>query len=166
MLADRDCLVTFAAVVLCSDRGVQAHKMGYDYGGIAHLTAKGAAGQTGLSKVAAGRALRRLEAAGLIVSGGGGDAWRASAGTFAGDGDGSPEPGQDIASDTAGNETEIAEIAEDRPLPPPVAALMDRFGLTQADVLALAMGGPAGDIGIPGEVYVGGRRVPGGRCPG
>jgi hypothetical protein len=44
VLADRDCLVAFAAVVLCADRGVRAHKMGYDYGGIAHLTAKGAAG--------------------------------------------------------------------------------------------------------------------------
>ena len=42
VLADRDCLVAFAAVVLCSDRGVEAHKMGYVYGGIAHLTAKGA----------------------------------------------------------------------------------------------------------------------------
>jgi hypothetical protein len=50
VLADRDCLVVFAAVVLCSDRGVEAHKMGYDYGGIAHLTAKGAAGRTGLSQ--------------------------------------------------------------------------------------------------------------------
>jgi hypothetical protein len=47
VLADRDCLVVFAAVVLCSDRGVEAHKMGYDYGGIAHLTAKGAAGRDG-----------------------------------------------------------------------------------------------------------------------
>ena len=54
MLSDRDCLVAFAAVVLCSDRGVEAHKMGYDHGGIAHLTAKGAAGQTGLSQAAAG----------------------------------------------------------------------------------------------------------------
>jgi hypothetical protein len=45
VLADRDCLVAFAAVVvLCSDRGVEAHTMGYDHGGIAHLTAKGAAG--------------------------------------------------------------------------------------------------------------------------
>jgi hypothetical protein len=43
VLADRDCLVVFAAVVLCSDRGVEAHKMGYDHGGIVHLTAKGAA---------------------------------------------------------------------------------------------------------------------------
>lgn len=61
VLADRDCLVAFAAVVLCSDRGVQAHTMGYAHGGIAHLTAKGASGRTGLSKAAAGRALRRLE---------------------------------------------------------------------------------------------------------
>jgi hypothetical protein len=38
VLADRDCLVAFAAVVLYSDRGVEAHEMGYDYGGIAHLT--------------------------------------------------------------------------------------------------------------------------------
>jgi hypothetical protein len=44
VLADRDCLVVFAAVVLCSDRGVEAHTMDYDYGGIAHLTAKGARG--------------------------------------------------------------------------------------------------------------------------
>ena len=94
VLADRDCLVTFAAVVLCSDRGVQAHKMGYDYGGIAHLTAKGAAGQTGLSQAASGRTLRRLEEAGLIIVGGGDhDAWRTSAGIFAGGGDASPEPG-------------------------------------------------------------------------
>jgi hypothetical protein len=75
VLADRGCLVVFAAAVLCSDRGVEAHKMGYDYGGIAHLTAKGrgradAAGQTRLSKAAAGRALRRLEEAGLIISDG------------------------------------------------------------------------------------------------
>ncbi|HET9080866.1 MAG TPA: hypothetical protein VFO01_10190 [Trebonia sp.] len=84
VLADRDCLVAFAAVVLCADRGVQAHKMGYDSGGIAYLTAKGAAGQTGLSKAAAGRALRRLEEAGLVISDGDGDAWRTSAGVFAG----------------------------------------------------------------------------------
>ena len=32
VLADRDCLVAFAAVVLCSDRGVRAHEMGYDHG--------------------------------------------------------------------------------------------------------------------------------------
>ena len=82
VLADRDCLVVFAAAVLCSDRGVEAHKMGYDYGGIAHLTAKGAAGRTGLSQAASGRALRRLEEAGLIISDGDGDAWRTSAGIF------------------------------------------------------------------------------------
>ena len=71
VLADRDCLVAFAAVVLCSDRGVEAHTMGYDYGGIAHLTAKGAAGRAGLNRPAAGRALRRLEEAGLIIAGDG-----------------------------------------------------------------------------------------------
>jgi hypothetical protein len=77
VLADRDCLVAFAAVVLCSDRGVQAHTTVYDHGGIAHLTAKGASGQTGLSKAAAGRALRRLEEAGLVIAGGGDhDDWR------------------------------------------------------------------------------------------
>jgi hypothetical protein len=30
VLADRDCLVAFAAVVLCSDRGVAARAMGHD----------------------------------------------------------------------------------------------------------------------------------------
>ncbi len=59
VLADRDCLVAFAAVVLCSDRGVEAHNMGYSCGGVSHITAKGAAGRTGLSQAAAGRALRR-----------------------------------------------------------------------------------------------------------
>jgi hypothetical protein len=103
VLADRDCLVVLAAVVLCSDRGVEAHKMGYDHGGIAHLTAKGAAGRTGLSQAASGRALRRLEEAGLIIGNGDGDAWRTSAGIFAGSGDSaSPEPGQDIVAETAG----------------------------------------------------------------
>jgi DNA-binding transcriptional ArsR family regulator len=114
VLADRDCLVAFAAVVLCSDRGVEAHTMGYDYGGIAHLTAKGAAGRTGLSQAASGRALRRLEEAGLIISDGDGDAWRTSAGIFAGgDASASPEPGQDIVREMAGTGTEIAgELAE------------------------------------------------------
>jgi hypothetical protein len=70
VLAGRDCLVVFAAVVLCSDRGVEAHTMGYDHGGIAHLTAKGAAGRTGLSQAASGRALRRLEEADLIIGDG------------------------------------------------------------------------------------------------
>jgi hypothetical protein len=83
--AGRDCLVGFEAVVLCSDRGVRAHTTGYDYGGIAHLTAKGAAGQTGLSQAAAWRALQRLDEAGLIIAGGGDrDARRTSAGIFAG----------------------------------------------------------------------------------
>jgi DNA-binding transcriptional ArsR family regulator len=72
VLASRDCSVVFAAVVLCSDRGVDARKMGYGHGGIAHLTAKGAAGRTGLSQAASGRALRRLEEAGLIIGNGDG----------------------------------------------------------------------------------------------
>jgi hypothetical protein len=139
VLADRDCLVVFAAVVLCSDRGVEAHKMGYDYGGIAHLTAKGAAGRTGLSQAASGRALRRLEEAGLIIGNGDGDAWRTSAGIFAGGGDASPEAGQGIVAETAGAGTEIVGAVPGKPLPPPVAALMKQFGMTEADVLALAM---------------------------
>lgn len=160
VLADRDCLVAFAAVVLCSDRGVEAHKMGYDHGGIAHLTAKGAAGRTGLSQAASGRALRRLEEAGLIISSGDGDAWRTSAGIFAGAGDASPEAGQDIVPETAGAGTEIVGAMPSKPLPPPVAALMEQFGMTGADILALAMSSPAGDFSILDEVYVGGRRVP------
>ena len=125
VLADRDCLVAFAAVVLCSDRGVEAHKMGYDYGGIAHLTAKGAAGRTGLSQAASGRALRRLGEAGLIISDGDGDAWRTGAGIFTGAGDASPEPGQDIVPETADAGTEIVGVLPSKPLPPPVAALMN-----------------------------------------
>ena len=166
VLNDRDCLVAFAAVVLCSDRGVEAHKMGYDYGGIAHLTAKGAAGRTGLSQAASGRALRRLEEAGLIIGNGDGDAWRTRAGIFAGSGDdASPGPGQGIVPETAGAGTETVGAMPGRPLPPPVAALMEQFGMTEADVLALAMSGPAGDFSIPDEVYVGGRRVPRQKLP-
>jgi Plasmid pRiA4b ORF-3-like protein len=166
VLADRDCLVAFAAVVLCSDRSVEAHKMGYDYGGIAHLTAKGAAGRTGLSQAASGRALRRLEEAGLIISNGDGDAWRTCAGIFAGGGDNaSPEPGQGIVPGTAGAGTEMAGVLPGRRLPPPVAALMEQFGMTEADVLALAMSGPAEDFSIPDELYVGSRRVPRQKLP-
>jgi hypothetical protein len=47
-----------------------------------------------------------------------------------------------------------------RPFPPLFTALMEQFGLSEADVLALAMGGPAEDFSRPGEAYVGGRRVP------
>jgi hypothetical protein len=46
-----------------------------------------------------------------------------------------------------------------KPLPPPVAALLDHFGMTEADVLALAMGGPGLRSGFPDEVYVGGKRM-------
>lgn len=165
VLADRDCLVAFAAVVLCSDRGVAAHKMGYDHGGIAHLTAKGAVGRTGLSQAASGRALRRLEEAGLIISNGNGDAWRTSAGIFARDGDGSPEPRQDIDPETAGAGSEKVGAMPGKPFPPPVAALMEQFGMTEAGVLALAMSGPAEDFSIPDEVYVGGRWVPRQKLP-
>jgi hypothetical protein len=142
VLADRDCLIAFAAVVLCSDRGVEAHQMGYDHGGIAHLTAKGAAGRTGLSQAASGRALRRLEEAGLIISDGDDDAWRTSASIFAGAGDASPGPGQDIVPETTGAGTKIAGDLPGKPIPPPVAALMEQFGMTEADVLALAMSSP------------------------
>lgn len=87
-LADRDCLIAFAAVVLCSDRGVHAHEMGYDHGGIAHITVKGVMGRTGLSRATAERVLRRLEAAGLTIAGSGNhDAWRTSADILAGGGD-------------------------------------------------------------------------------
>lgn len=116
VLAHRDCLVAFAAVVLCSDRGVKAHTMGYDHGGIAHLTAKGASGQTGLSQAAAGRALRRLEEAGLIIAGDGDhDAWRTSAGILGGDSDSSHERGQDIIPEAAGTETETVEATPGKP---------------------------------------------------
>jgi hypothetical protein len=166
VLADRDCLVVFAAVVLCSDSDVEAHKMGYDYGGIAHLTAKGAAGRTGLSQAASGRALRRLEEAGLIIGNGNGDAWRTSAGIFAGSSDNaSPESGQGIVAETAGGRAELVGAMPGRPLPPPVAALMEQFGMTEADVLALAMSGPAEDFSILDEVHVGGRRVPRQKLP-
>jgi hypothetical protein len=53
-----------------------------------------------------------------------------------------------------------------RPLPPPVAALMEQFGMTEADVLALAMSGPAKVFSIPDEVYVGAGGCPGRSCPG
>lgn len=171
VLADRDCLVAFAAVVLCADRGVQAHTMGYDHGGIAHLTAKGASGQTGLTKAAARRALRQLEKAGLIAADGGAhDAWRTSAGTLAGDSDSSPEPEQDIVSEAAGTETETVEAMPGKPLPPPVAALMEKLGMTEADVLALLMNGPAEDFSIPTRCTseaggCGGRNCPGCRGP-
>jgi hypothetical protein len=42
---------------------------------------------------------------------------------------------------------------------------MEQFGMTEADVLALAMSGPADDFSIPDEVYVGGRRVPRQKLP-
>ncbi len=161
VFADRDCLVAFAAVVLCSDRGAQAHTMGYDPGGIAHLTAKGASRQTGLSKAAAGQALRRLEEAGLIIADDGDhDAWRTGAGIFAGGSDASPEPTPDVVPEAAGTEIKTVGAMPGKLLPPPVAALMEKLGMPEADVLALLMNGPPEDFSIPDDMHVGGRRVP------
>ncbi len=57
--------------------------MGYHQGGgTAYITAKGVMGHTGLSRTAAERALRRLEAAGVAEPGTDGTAWRTSAGTL------------------------------------------------------------------------------------
>jgi len=42
---------------------------------------------------------------------------------------------------------------------------LEQVGMTEADVLALAMSGPAEDFSIPDEVYVGGRRVPRQKLP-
>ena len=139
--------------------------MGYDYGGIAHLTAKGAAGRTGLSQAAAGRVLWRLEEAGLIISDGDGDAWRTCAGIFAGRRQRVTRTGARHRSGDGGRGTETVGAKPGKPLPPPVAALMEQFGMTEADVLALAMSGPAEDFSIPDEMYVGGRRVPWQKLP-
>ena len=70
VLADRDCLVTFAAMALCCDNSVRDHEMGYHQGGgTAYITAKGVMRRTGLSRTAADRALQRLEAAGVTEPG-------------------------------------------------------------------------------------------------
>jgi hypothetical protein len=80
VLADRDCLVTFAAMALCCDNGVFDHEMGYHRsGGTAYITAMGVMRRTGLSQTAADRALHRLEAAGVIQSGSTGTEWRTGA---------------------------------------------------------------------------------------
>src|ERR1039457_5242495 len=51
ILTDRDCLVTFAAMVLCCDNSVRDHEMGYHQGGgTAYITAKGVMNRTGLSR--------------------------------------------------------------------------------------------------------------------
>ena len=80
VLADRDCLVTFAAMALCCDNSVRDHEMGYHQGGgTAYITAKGVMRRTGLSRTAADRALQRLEAAGVTEPGSDGAAWRTGA---------------------------------------------------------------------------------------
>lgn len=57
VLADRDCLVTFAAMALCCDNSVRDHEIGYHQGGgTAYITAKGVMRRTGLSRTAADRA--------------------------------------------------------------------------------------------------------------
>ena len=59
VLADRDCLVTFAAMALCCDNSVRDHEMGYHQGGgTAYITAKGVMRRTGLRRAAADRALQ------------------------------------------------------------------------------------------------------------
>jgi GTP-sensing pleiotropic transcriptional regulator CodY len=76
-LADRDCLVTFAAMALCCDNSVSDHEMGYHQGnGTAYITAKGVTRRTGLSRTAASNALQRLEAAGLAKPSNDGSGWR------------------------------------------------------------------------------------------
>jgi hypothetical protein len=79
VLADRDCLVTFAAMALCCDNSVRDHEMGYHQGGTAYITAKGVTRRTGLSRTAADRALQRLEAAGVTEPGSDSAAWRTGA---------------------------------------------------------------------------------------
>jgi hypothetical protein len=77
VLADRDCLITFAAMALCCDNSVRDHEMGYHQGnGTAYITAKGVMRRTGLSRTAANHALQRLEAAGVAEPGNDGSAWR------------------------------------------------------------------------------------------
>jgi hypothetical protein len=84
VLADRDCLVAFAAMVLNCDNAVRDHEMGYSQGnGTAFITAHGVMRRTGLSHAAAERALRRLESAGMAGNDGRGTGWRTTAGTLA-----------------------------------------------------------------------------------
>jgi hypothetical protein len=77
VLADRACLVAFAAMVLCCDRGVSEHEMGYAAGnGVCFITATGVARRTGLPVADSERALRCLQAAGLAVCSTEGRSWR------------------------------------------------------------------------------------------
>jgi hypothetical protein len=81
VLSDRACLIAFAAMVLCCDRGVWEQEMGYPAGGGVHfITATGVARRTGLPVTDSERALRRLELAGLAVCGSEGGAWRPGSG--------------------------------------------------------------------------------------
>jgi GTP-sensing pleiotropic transcriptional regulator CodY len=83
ILTDRDCLVTFAVMVLCCDNSVRDHQMGYHQGGgTAYITAKGIMNRTGLNRTAAERALRRLETAGLADPSADGFSWRTDTGTL------------------------------------------------------------------------------------
>jgi hypothetical protein len=77
-----------------------------------------------------------------------------------------PNRGKASFAKTAGAGTEVVATLPGRPLPPPVAALMERFGMTEADVLALAMSGPAEDFSISDEVYGGAGGCPGRSGPG
>jgi hypothetical protein len=84
VLADRDCLAAFAALVLGCDNDVRDHEMGYSQGnGTAFITAHGVMRCTGLSRAAAERALRRLEPAAMAGSDGRGTGWRTTASTLA-----------------------------------------------------------------------------------
>lgn len=77
VLADRDCLITFAAMALCCDNSVRDHEMGYHQGdGTAYITAKGVTRRTGLTRTAASHALQRLQAAGIAEPSNDSDAWR------------------------------------------------------------------------------------------
>ena len=83
VLTDRDCLITFAAMALCSDNTVRDHEMGYHQGGgTAYITAKGVMRRTGLSRTAAEHALRRLETAGVAEPNHDSTGWRTSAATL------------------------------------------------------------------------------------
>jgi hypothetical protein len=85
VLFDRACLIAFAAMVLCCDRGVWEQEMGYPPGdGVHFITATGVAKRTGLPVTDSERALRRLELAGLAVCSPGGGAWRPDTGALAG----------------------------------------------------------------------------------
>jgi hypothetical protein len=83
VLTDRDCLIAFAAMVLCCDNTVRDHEMGYHQGGgTAYITAKGIMRRTGLSRTAAEHALRRLETAGIAKPNADGNGWRTSTDTL------------------------------------------------------------------------------------